>query len=167
MHPCPPCPPINPPVELAGGAASSVWRPDLQEARKKDPRCEFITVLFLPRALLPFSCQLGYVKPICAPASLPPLKPPLGSPSFSLALAFDVSDRHMVAGLSPSLLVHHLLFTMAAVPEGRLGLEGEMSPPFPHFRIFQAFLAVKLLRLFCHLCIISREMLGVFLHDCI
>lgn len=91
-----------------------------------------------PCTLLPFSCQLRYVTLICAPASLPSLKPPLGSPSLSLALAFDVSDRHMVAGLSPSLLVHHPLFTMATVPEGHLGLEGEMSPPFPHCYIFQA-----------------------------
>lgn len=115
-----------------------------------------------PCAPLPFSCQLRCVKSICAPASLPPLKQPLGSPSLSLSLAFDVSDRHMVAGLSPSFPVRHPLFTMAAVPEGHLGLKGEMSPPCPHFCIFQAFLAVKLLRLFCHLCVISREMLGAF-----
>lgn len=55
-----------------------------------------------------------------------------------LSLAFDVSDRHMVAGLSPSLLIHHPPFGMAAVPEGHLGLKGEMSPPFPRSCIFQA-----------------------------
>lgn len=119
---------ISPPAEEA---ARSVWRPVLGEARKKDQWSKFTTAFFF----LPFSCWLSYVKPICA--SLPALKPPLGFPSLSLSLAPDVSSRHMVAGLSPSLLIHRPLLTMAAAPEGHLGLKGEMSPPFPHSYILQ------------------------------
>lgn len=89
-----------------------------------------------PHIPLPFSSAMLSIF-VLLPLSQP-LKSPLGSPSLSLSLAFDVSDRHMVAGLSPSLLIHHSLFTMAAVPEGHLGLKGEMSPPFPHSYIFQA-----------------------------
>lgn len=105
--------------------------------------CKFITVLFFfhppPAFCSPPAVSSDMLSPFVL-LPLLPLKPPLGSPSLSLSLAFDVSDRHMVASLSPSLLVHHPLFTVAAVPEGHLGLKGEMSLPFPHSYIFQASL---------------------------
>lgn len=147
---------ISPP---AGEAARSVWRPVLWEARKKDRRCKFTTAFFF----LPFSCWLRYVRPICA--SLPALKPPLGFSSLSLILASDVSSRHMVAGPSPSLLTHRPLLTMAAVPEGHLGLNGEMSPHFPHSYILQTSLLESSSDWF-GVCVLLTGG-GFFLRDCI
>lgn len=40
-----------------------------------------------------------------------------------------VAGGRLAAGLSPSVLIHHLKSTVAAVPKGHLGLKGEMYPP--------------------------------------
>lgn len=96
-----PCCPHNPP---AGPQESSWLCPGVGTQGRDMVHIHNWLFFFSPA---PISCQLRRVKLICSPASLPALKPPLGSPSLSLSLVFDVPDRHMVAGLSPWLLVHH------------------------------------------------------------
>lgn len=93
-----PCSPHNPPA----GPQESTWLCPGVGRQGRD-----VVHWLFSFSPAPISCQLRHVKLICSPASLPSLKPPLGSPSLSLSLAFDVPDRHMVAGLSPWLLVHH------------------------------------------------------------